>query len=121
LGIGVAALTAAASMAVPALATNHVYINSRVKIGSGAPAFHGRVNSSNHACIEQRTVKMFREKNGPDRFLGKDTTNNQGHWKIPVSHIVSGTYYAKVLRRAEGAAGTVFVCKGNVSDPVVAD
>ena len=117
-----AALTLAlALVAVPALATHTVKINSRVTISSRPPAFHGHVKSPNHACEIQRKVKLFRQRNGPDKLLGKDKTNHHGRWKIVVDPLKSGAYYAKVVRRSEGAAGTIFVCRGDRSKTIVVD
>jgi hypothetical protein len=114
-------LVALVVVAVQALATQTVKINSRVTISSNAPAFHGHVKSSNHACEVQRKVKLFKQRSGPDKLLGKDKTNGHGRWEIDVEPLKSGAYYAKVVRRSEGAAGTIFVCRGDRSRTVVID
>jgi hypothetical protein len=116
-----AALTAAAIAAIPALATQTVKIDSKVTISTNAPAFHGQVKSDNAACERQRKVKLFRKRSGPDKLLGKDKTNNHGKWKIVVDPLKSGAYYAKLVRREEGTAGTIFVCRGDRSKTVVID
>jgi hypothetical protein len=117
---GLAGVLAAAA-AVPAAATNTVRYDSSIRIGDGPPAFHGKVNSEKHACVVHRKVRVYKERTGPDRLLGRGKTNHRGHWKIIVDPIGSGAYYARVLRREEGAAGTVFVCKRAKSDVVVVD
>jgi hypothetical protein len=120
-GLAGALLVALAVVAVPALATQTVKIDSKVTISTQAPAFHGKVKSDNHACETQRKVKLFRQKSGPDKLLGKDKTNHLGRWKIVVDPLKSGAYYAKVVRRSEGTAGTIFVCRGDRSKTVVVD
>jgi hypothetical protein len=116
-----AALATAAVAAIPALATNIVKIDSKVRISHHAPAFHGRVKSDNQACEEGRNVKLFKRRHGPDHVLGHDESNHNGGWKVHVDPLSSGAYYAKVTRREEGAAGTIFVCRRDRSKTVVVD
>jgi hypothetical protein len=115
-----AALTAAIA-AVPALATNVVKIDSKVTISAHAPAFHGRVKSDNHACETGRKVKLFKRRHGPDHLLGHDETNHKGRWQVGVNPLSSGAYYAKVTRREEGTAGTIYVCRRDRSRTRVVD
>ena len=117
-----AALVAAALIAVPALATNVVKIDSKVTISTQPPAFHGHVKSIKHACEIQRKVKLFKQRKGrPDKLLGTDKTNHLGRWKVVITPLKSGAYYAKVVRREEGTAGTIFVCRGDRTKTVVVD
>jgi hypothetical protein len=116
-----AAIATAAVAAIPALATNVVKIDSQVTISHHAPAFHGRVKSDNHACEVGRNVKLFKRRHGPDDFLGHDETNHKGRWKVGVNPLSSGAYYAKVTRREEGTAGTIYVCRRDRSKTVVVD
>jgi len=118
--VGAATATAAVA-AIPALATNVVKIDSKVTISHHAPAFHGRVKSDNHACEVGRNVKLFKRRHGPDQFLGHDETNHKGRWKVGVNPLSSGAYYAKVTRREEGTAGTIYVCRRDRSKTVVVD
>ena len=114
-----AAIATAAVAAIPALATNVVKIDSKVTISHHAPAFHGRVKSDNHACEVGRNVKLFKRRHGPDQFLGHDETNHRGRWKVGVSPLSSGVYYAKVKKG--GSASLGIKCKGDTSKPVVID
>ena len=107
-------LVALAVVAVPALATQTVKINSKVTLSDNAPAFHGRVKSNNSGCEEQRKVKLFKHRSGADKLLGKDKSNSHGKWKIE-TELKPGTYYAEVIRRKEGTAGTIFVCRSDRS------
>jgi hypothetical protein len=116
-----AALATAAAAAIPALATNVVKIDSKVTISTRAPAFHGKVKSDRHACETGRKVKLFKRRHGPDRLLGHDRTNHDGKWKVGVDPLSSGAYYAKVTRREEGTAGTIFVCRRDRSRTLVVD
>jgi hypothetical protein len=108
-------LVALVVVAVPALATQTVKINSRITLSDNPPAFHGRVKSSKPACEQQRKVKLFKQRSGPDQLLGNDKSDNHGKWKIVVDPLTPGDYYAKVVRREEGTAGTIFVCRGDRS------
>ncbi len=122
------ALTAILALAISGLAvtaapaTNTVEINSRIIIRQTFPAFHGKVKSSNHACVQNRVVKLFKKKrNGGRRLLGKTHTNGAGKWKVIVDPLKSGVYRAVVKRRAEGTAGTIFVCRRDGSKRVFVD
>jgi hypothetical protein len=115
------AALAAAVAAIPAFATNTVRIDSRVTISERPPNFHGHVRSDNDACESKRRVKLFRERRGPDKLLGRDRSNDAGRWVEEVDPLKSGAYYARVVRREEGTAGTIFVCKGDRSETVVID
>ena len=121
LALACVALGVTALLAVPALATQTVKIDSKVTISSKAPAFHGKVKSSNQACEIHRKVKLFKQRQGPDKLLGKDKTNHHGEWEIEVQPLKSGAYYAKVKRRSEGTAGTIFVCRRDTSRTIVVD
>jgi len=75
---------------------------------SGSDPFHGRVTSDKHACEVQRKVKVFNVRPGPDGLFRTDNTNSHGRWSIPATP--TGKFYARVKRREEGTAGTIFVC-----------
>jgi hypothetical protein len=115
-----AVLAAAALAAVPALAAVVKY-DSKVTISSRSPAFHGHVKSENHACEVQRKVKLYKQRPGDNKLLGKDTTGGAGRWEVEVDPLKSGAYFAKVTRREEGTAGTTFVCRRDRSETVVID
>lgn len=113
---GLIALTA-----LPAGATRVVRINSKLTISQRAPAFHGKVRSPNGACRMERRVILFRKRFGPDKLLGRAGTDRHGRWSIHVNLRGSGAYYAKVRRRREGTAGTVYVCRADRSRTVFVD
>jgi hypothetical protein len=110
----VLALTTAAG------ATRTVRIPSKVSIANHHGLdFAGRVKAPNHACVEQRKVVLFRViENGPDQALGRDVTDSQGSWSVEVSGFAGislSHFYARVSRRSEGTAGTIYVCQGDRS------
>ena len=115
-------LSVIAVVSIPSLATQVVRHDSKVTISEKFPAFHGRVKSNAHPCVQQRKVKVFRAKrHRPDKFLGRDRTNNHGHWQGKVNPLKSGGYYAKVTRRSEGTAGTIHICRKDRSRIVPVD
>jgi hypothetical protein len=122
------ALTAILALVIAGLAitaapaANTVEINSRIVMRQSFPAFHGKVKSSNEACVQNRVVKLFKKRrNGGRRLLGRTHTNGAGKWKVIVDPLSSGVYRSVVKRREEGAAGTIFVCRRDSSRPAVVD
>jgi hypothetical protein len=99
-----------------------VELDSNVKIREAFPAFHGKVKSHNAACVEQRRVKLFKERrSGGRKLLGFDQTDGDGKWFVEVDPLKSGAYFAVAKRREEGTAGTIFVCLRARSKTVVVD
>jgi hypothetical protein len=123
--ITLALLVAALTLAVAGIAYAQgqtVEIASTVKLNTHAPSFHGKVTADNPGCVADRKVKMFfRYGTGPRKLLGSTTTANYGKWKIPVSDIASGEYYAVAKRTEQGTAGTIYVCLKAKSNSLVAD
>jgi hypothetical protein len=121
-GASIAVVLAAAvlALAATALATRTVHIGSKVSIANHHGLhFVGRVTSPNAACGEARKVVLFRViENGPDQALGRDVTAANGNWSITPSGFAGislSHFYAKVKRRSEGTAGTIYVCRGDRS------
>jgi hypothetical protein len=109
--IAVLALAIAGFAATAAPATKTVEIKSRLIMRTSFPPFHGKVKSPNDACVQDRVVKLFKKRrNGGRKLLGKTHTNDEGKWKVLVDPLKSGLYRSVVKRRAEGTAGTIFVC-----------
>jgi hypothetical protein len=91
--------------------TRLVKLRSHVSINSTGLVFHGKVTSPNPACVAGRKV-VLRRTNGD--VLGTTTTGPKGHWKITASGsagITLGHFFARVRRRTEGTAGTIYVCE----------
>ena len=103
----VAVLAAAAILAVGGgiSAAHTAKYKTKVTInfqpGTYADRFFGKVKSKNPACIKKRTVKVYRQKSGPDVLFGTDTTNKKGKYLVaPGKHAKSGGgYYAKAKKR----------------------
>ncbi len=119
------AAIAIAVLAAPATGTRVVKINSKVTIQSRSLVFHGKVRSSNSGCREGRKVKLKRViSGGPDQVVGKDTSDSRGRWRITPqgsAGISLAHFYARVRRQSQGAAGTIFVCRGDRSRTVGAN
>jgi hypothetical protein len=96
-------LAAVALAAVPSGAA--VGYKTTVFISEKFPAFHGKLHSPNQFCEADRPLKMFRVRNGPDRLLGKDRSENSGKWKVEVENLRSGAYYAKAPAYGSAALG----------------
>ena len=123
--IAVVLAVAALALAASAVATRTVHIASEVSIKSRPGLrFVGRVSSPNGACKEGRRVVLFRViAGGPDQALGHDVTAANGNWSIEPSGFAGislAHFYAKVTRRGEGTAGTIYVCKGDRSRTIAA-
>jgi hypothetical protein len=119
--IAAVALATSAATLGTADATNTVRIPSRITIEQhGSLTFHGRVKSENAGCKDGRHVSLYRRgTDGSRQRLGVDVTGPNGKWRITVSGFAGVTlshFYAKVRRRAEGTAGTIFVCKSADSE-----
>jgi hypothetical protein len=104
-----------ASVLGTADATRTVRIASHISIKSNGLDFSGKVTSPNAACKQGRHVSLYRRlSNGDRQRLGMTITGASGKWHIQVSGFAGASmsrFYAKVRRRAEGTAGTIYVCK----------
>jgi len=124
--LGIAATAAVAVGLVvltgTAAATKTVTIASAVSIKSNGLAFSGRVTSPNSACKGGRHVTLYRRfSGGGHQKLGSATTSASGKWHVTASGsagISMGHFYAKVKRRSEGTAGTIFVCRSDDSPTI---
>jgi hypothetical protein len=97
----VVALATALLLAVSAAGSSS---STKIIVSLKAPAFHGTLKSGKSACTTGRTVKLFREKTGPDKLLGADKSNAKAKWSIPIGkRLISGSYYAKAP--AKGSCG----------------
>lgn len=104
-------------LAGPAAATRTIQVPSQISIHSSSLRFSGKV-SVPHAyepCREDRKVVLFKVvSGGPDQAVGRDTTNGQGAWTITPqgsAGISLAHFFAKVKKRSDGTAGTIYVCR----------
>lgn len=90
----VIAITAA--LLLPAISAAGSSNSTTIVVSLKNPAFHGTLKSGKSACATGRTVKLFREKPGPDKLLGTAKSNAKTKWSIPLGkRLTSGSYYAK--------------------------
>jgi hypothetical protein len=95
-------VVAAVAALLPALAAGAGKNSTKIVVSLKFPAFHGKLTSPRGACLGSRTVKMYREKSGKKKQLGKDTSEDNGKWAIPVGkNLTSGSYYATVAKRGK--------------------
>lgn len=107
LAVFVVALVGALLPAVSAAGSSY---STKVIVSLKFPAFHGTLKSGKSACATERTVKLFREKSGPDKLLGTDKSDAKTKWSIPLGkRLTSGSYYAKA-----GAKGKCKPAKSKV-------
>jgi hypothetical protein len=86
----------AAALLIPAVSAAGSSNSTTIVVSLKTPAFHGTLKSGKSACATNRTVKLFREKSGPDKLLGTDKSNAKTKWSIPLGkRLISGSYYAK--------------------------
>jgi hypothetical protein len=89
-------VTALVVVLLPATLAAGASSSTKIVVSLKVPAFHGTLQSSKSACATGRTVKLYREKAGPDKLLGTDTSNAKTKWSIPLGkRLTSGSYYAK--------------------------
>jgi hypothetical protein len=87
---------ALAAVLLPAASAAGSGYSTKVIVSLKFPAFHGKLKSSRSACATSRTVKLFRQRSGPDKLLGTDKSNAKTEWSIPIGkRLTSGSYYAK--------------------------
>ena len=89
---------------------------SKIRLTDRFPAFHGKVKSESDLCVPNRKVRMFEEKQGADRLIGKTRTDFEGKWTI-LDEPGSGVFYAKVNQ----VTTDTLECLPDVSKKVVID
>ena len=98
-----AVLVALAAVAlVPATASSAGKNSTKIVVSLKFPAFHGSLTSPRPACLGSRKVKLYRKRSGKTKQLGKDTSEDNGKWAIPVGkNLTSGEYFATVAKRGK--------------------
>jgi hypothetical protein len=87
---------------VPALAAGAGKNSTKIVVSLKFPAFHGKLSSPRKGCLGSRTVKVYREAGGQKKQLGKDKSEDNGKWAVPVGkNLSSGAYYATVDKRGK--------------------
>jgi hypothetical protein len=123
----IAAALAAAILGVvvgSAGATRTIKVPSKVTIESHSLHFKGEVRTAAvyEPCEQQRKVVLFKViGGGPDQAVGRDTTDNHGHWSITPqgsAGITLARFYAKAKKLSQGTAGTIYVCQAGRSKTI---
>lgn len=100
-----AVVTLAAMLALPAAGVGAGRKPTTIVVSLKFPAFHGTLASPRKACLGGRKVKMYRQRNGKTKLLGRGTSNAKGKWKVPVGkNLTSGSYYA-IVAKSSGCKG----------------
>jgi hypothetical protein len=89
----------------------------RITAEKGAAVFKGKVKSPNIACRTNRTVRLMQTKPGDDLKVSVTPTFGQ-RWRIGLDNPIAGKYYARVVKRSEGTAGTIYVCRPDSSGSI---
>lgn len=87
--------------------------------------FKGEVSSVKAKCVPGRLVKVFLVEGADpnpsaDTLIGKDTTNNNGRYRVvPAGGVASpGDFYARVKQRNIGRPGHKHICEADNSPEV---
>jgi hypothetical protein len=101
-----------------AAATRIVTIPSGIKLS--VYGYRGRITSPNQGCLSERKVVLKQKGHG---VLGRTKSKLSGSWEIsPEKLKFKGQppyeLYAEVKPSSEGAAGTIYRCKGATSKTV---
>jgi hypothetical protein len=91
--------------------------DSNVSIDYDPPNFEGRVRSERDRCERGRTVSVFKKRDGDDRLIGSDTTNDNGFYSVSKPG-ARGRFYAVVAREVFGGYGHRHVCQGDTSGTI---
>jgi len=98
----------------PMPAESHQFTaGSNISISRSGNRYSGRVNSSRSSCMRNRSVTLFRTKNGRTTVAGRDRTNANGNWSATARR--RGRFHAVVSRRTSGGYGHSHTCRGDRS------
>jgi hypothetical protein len=102
-----ASCAALAGLGAPATAPAAT-IDSTVSINfvdrPGPDIFRGVVRSPDARCIEDRVIRLFRQQAGPDLFIDRDESEDNGRWDIDVEgDPAPGRYYVRARESTVGA------------------
>jgi hypothetical protein len=114
------AFAIASILVLAAPATAGMSYKTTISMSEKFPAFHGKLHSSYAYCTQNRKVKVYREKNGPDKLLGSDVSESDGSWEADVSNkLTSGAYYSSVAAKYSAEIGVN--CRAAKSKPITVD
>jgi len=61
----------------------------------GGGKFAGKIDSGTAKCKRNRTIALYRKKNGNTKNVGSDKTNDKGKFKIGIGNPKNGKYVAQ--------------------------
>lgn len=70
-----------------------------IRYADAANAFRGRLKSVSAACESGRMVRVFKQRDGRDRLVGSDTSN-QGRYQVNKRN-AGGRYYARSTSKGQ--------------------
>jgi hypothetical protein len=107
--------------AVAPAAAGDMPVDTKLILRNSYPAFHGKVRADHDVCVAGRKVRLFKERPGEDKLLGKDRADAKGYWQV-TEEPKSGVYYAKTREiSAGGEESEAVLCLKAKSDEVVVD
>ncbi len=111
-----------ALISAPGAAGTHVVripssVTMKITPQQAAATFKGKIESPHQACRTNRTVRLMLRRPGKDQKVSSTPTFGE-HWQLGLDNPPAGEYYARVKKRSEGTAGTIYVCKADSSPAV---
>ena len=99
------------------VSAHNASFNSSVSISYEPPNFEGQVSSERDRCERGRSVSVFKKRDGADRLIGTDTTNDSGFYSVNKPG-ARGRFYAVVAREVFGGYGHRHVCEADTSNTI---
>jgi hypothetical protein len=90
------------------------------EVSGGDAEFKGKIDSEKGGCVKDRKVKLYRKRNGDEKKLGGDDTNDKGKFSIDVGTppAKNGKYYAEVKEATIGEEGNEKTCLARTSPTI---
>ncbi len=79
--------------------------------------FKGRIQSGWKRCKRNREVEVWKKRDGDDRLIGTDISNDGGYWGVTAPD-PDGKYYAVVVYKKRGKYGHQHICKRGQSEVI---
>jgi hypothetical protein len=96
----------AAILALAASASAGMAYETSISISKKFPAFHGKLRSPYTYCTQNRKVRVYRVKNGPDKLLASGISESDGTWEARIGdRLTSGAYYSSVTAKHSAEIG----------------
>lgn len=97
-----------------------VFTKFKYKLESGVATFKGEIDSPKGGCVQDRAVKLYRQKGGNTDKVGGDHTNSKGKFEIDLGSgpPETGKYYAKIKQTNIGSSSNEKTCLGRTSGSV---